>query len=107
MGVRAHEEQTMKPHIHARNSAKKYGGAPEDYQVIHDTMDSSNSAHASMRHRLIFHSAFGIYIVERIHGILMTNHDGVKVSVRDIAEDHVLEDLGTIPSLDDWFEASR
>ena len=94
----------MKPHIHAKNSAKKHGGKPEDYQAIHDTMDSSKSAHASMRHRLVFHSAFGVYLVERIHGILMTNSDGAKVSVRDIAEDHVLEDLGTIPSLDRWLE---
>lgn len=92
----------MKPHIHAKNSAKKHGGRPEDYQAIHDTIDSSKSAHASMRHRLVFHSAFGIYLVERIHGVLLVNSDGAKVSVRDIAEDHVLEDLGTIPSLDAW-----
>ena len=92
----------MKPHIHAKNSAKKWGGAPEDYQSIHDTIDSSKSAHASVRHRLVLHSAFGIYLVERIHGVLLTNSDGAKVSVRDVAEDHVLEDLGTIPSLDDW-----
>lgn len=92
----------MKPHIHAKNSAKKYGGSPEDYQAIHDTIDSSKAAHASVKHRLVFHSAFGIYLVERIHGTLITNGDGAKVSVRDIAEDHVMEDLGTIPSLDDW-----
>jgi hypothetical protein len=92
----------MKPHIHAKNSAKKYGGVPADYQAIHDTIDSSKSAHATMRHRLVFHSAFGIYVVERIHGVLLTNSDGASVSVRDIAEDHVLEDLGRIPSLDEW-----
>ena len=94
----------MKPHIHARNSAKKHGGKPADYQAIHDEMDSSKAAHASMRHRIVFHSAFGIYLVERIFGTLITNSDGAKVSVRDIAEDHVLEDLGTIPSLDDWLD---
>jgi hypothetical protein len=94
----------MKPHIHSKNSAKKYGGRADDYQSIHDTIDSSKSAHASMKHRLVFHSAFGIYIVERIHGTLITNSDGARVSVRDVAEDHVLEDLGTIPSLDDWLD---
>jgi hypothetical protein len=94
----------MKPHLHAKNSAKKYGGKPEDYQAIHDTIDSSKSSHASIKHRAMLHSAWGIYIVERIHGILIENSDGKKVSVRDIAEDHVLEDLGTIPSLDDWLE---
>ena len=94
----------MKPHIHAKNSAKKYGGKPNDYQPIHDQMDLSKSAHASAKHRVVFHSAFGIYIVERIFGTLLTNSDGAKVSVRDVAEDHVLEDLGTIPSLDDWLD---
>lgn len=94
----------MKPHIHAKNSARKYGGKPEDYQAIHDQMDVSKSAHASVKHRVIFHSAFGIYIVERIFGVLMTNSEGRSFSVRDVAEDHVLEDLGTIPSLDDWLD---
>ncbi len=97
----------MKPHIHAKNSVKKYGGKAEDYQPIHDEIDSSKSAHASMRHRAIFHSAFGIYIIERIFGTTITNSDGKVVSVRDIAEDHVLEDLGTIPSLDRWLNAMK
>jgi uncharacterized protein related to proFAR isomerase len=94
----------LKPHIHAKNSVKKYGGKVDDYQPIHDTIDSSKSAHATMKHRIVLHSAFGIYLVERIHGILIVNSDGAKVSVRDVAEDHVLEDLGTIPSLDKWLE---
>ena len=28
----------------------------------------------------------------------------VAAAVRDVAEDHVLEDLGTIPSVEKWFE---
>lgn len=92
----------MKPAIHAKNSAKKYGGEPADYMPIHDAIDSSKSAHASMKHRAVLHSAFGIYLIERIFGATMTNSEGKVVSVRDVAEDHVIEDLGTIPSLDDW-----
>lgn len=83
----------MKPAIHAKNSAKKYGGVLEDYMPIHDFIDSSKSAHASMRHRAILHSAFGIYIVERVFGHALTNSEGKIVQVRDVAEDHVLEDL--------------
>lgn len=94
----------MKPHLHSKNSANKYGGRPDDYQSVHDQIDCSKSAHASVKHRVVFHSAFGIYLVERIFGILLVNSDGAKVSVRDVAEDHVLEDLGTIPSLDDWLD---
>lgn len=95
----------MKPWIHAKNSVRKYGGKPEDYLPIHDTIDSSKSAHASVKHRAILHSSFGIYLVERIHGTTLTNSDGKVVSVRDVAEDHVMEDLGRIPSADEWLGA--
>lgn len=46
----------MKPHKHAKNSAKKFGGVPEDYQAIHDFFDSSKSCMADMRHRAVLHS---------------------------------------------------
>jgi hypothetical protein len=88
--------------IHARSSARKYGGKPEDYLAIHERMDSSKSAHAEVSHRCVFHSAFGIYIIEDIFGRTIINSDGKEVFVRDVAEQHVLEDLGFIPSLSDW-----
>ncbi len=95
----------MKPYIHAKNSAHKYGGQPSDYQALHDQMDASKSAHATMKHRVIFHSAFGIYLVEKIFGTFIVNSDQTKVQTRDLAEDHVLEDLGMIPSLEKWLDA--
>jgi hypothetical protein len=88
--------------IHARSSARRYGGKPEDYIDIHERIDSTKSAHAEVTHRCVFHSAFGIYIIEQIFGRSITNSDGREVFVRDIAEQHVLEDLGFIPSLSDW-----
>ena len=94
----------MKPWSHAKNSTKKYGGKPEDYMSIHDQIDFSKCSHSTVKHRAVFHSALGIYIVERIFGTHITNSDGARVQVRDIAEDHVLEDLGKIPSLDDWLD---
>lgn len=90
--------------IHAQSSAKRYGGKPEDYIAIHERMDSTKSAHAEVTHRCVFHSAFGIYIIEEIFGRFITNSDGKDVFVRDIAEQHVLEDLGFIPSLSDWLK---
>jgi hypothetical protein len=33
----------MKPYMHAKNSAKKHGGKPEDYQEIHDFLKRSNN----------------------------------------------------------------
>ncbi len=95
----------MKPYLHAKSSAKKYGGVPEDYLDIHDLMDSSKSAVPDVKHRVVFHSSFGCFIVEMIFGTNITNSEGKTVSVRDIAEDHILEDLGFIPSLDKWLQA--
>lgn len=89
----------MKPYIHAKNSARKFGGRPEDYQRIHDWFDQTKAHIADMRHRAVLHNSFGIFLCEQVFGVNVINSDGHLISVRDIAEDHVLEDLGRIPSL--------
>lgn len=78
----------MKPHLHAKNSVKNHGGVIEDYLPIHDFIDSSKIAVPDMRHRSMLHSAWGVYLVERVFGTLITNSDGRRVSTRDIAEEH-------------------
>lgn len=93
-----------KPLIHAKSSARKYGGDFNDYLEIHNFMDSSKSAIADVRHRAILHSSFGIFIAERVFGTYIINSDGKEISVRDIAEQHVIEDLGFIPSMNRWFQ---
>jgi hypothetical protein len=90
----------MKPLYHAAKSVKKYGGMQEDYQDIHDWFDQTKAHVADLRHRLILHNSFGIFLCEQVFGTFIVNSDGKRVNVRDIGEDHVLEDLGTIPSLD-------
>lgn len=97
----------MKPWIHAKSSARKYGGKPEDYLDIHQFMDDSKIAVADVRHRAIFHSAFGCFIVERLFGVVRTNSDNKEYSPRDIAEDHCIEDLGFIPTMDKWLSAMK
>ena len=92
----------MKPLIHATISAKKHGGQPEDYQEIHDFFDTSKQTLADVRHRAVLHNAFGIYLCERVFGTFIVNSEGKKVSVRDIAEDHVMDDLGFIPTVEHW-----
>jgi hypothetical protein len=94
----------VKPHIHANRSARKWGGKREDYQRIHDFFDQTKAMIPDMRHRAVLHNAFGIYLCEQVFGTLITNSDGKEVSVRDIGEQHVLDDLGTIPTLQDCFE---
>ena len=94
----------MKPHLHARISVKTHGGKLEDYMAIHEFIDHSKSSVADVRHRAMLHSAWGIYLVGQVFGELMTNSEGKLVAVRDIAEEHVLQDLGFIPTMQDWLE---
>lgn len=93
----------MKPLVHARASVRRYGGTVEDYLPIHDFFDSTKAAWADTRHRAVLHSTFGIFLVERIFGTYITNSDGRQVSVRDVGEDHVVEDCGFIPTIERWF----
>ncbi len=92
----------MKPYQHARISVKKWGGKAEDYMPVHDFLDSSKAHFPDMRHRAILHSSFGIYIAERVFGTNLTNSDKRLVSVRDVAEQHVIDDLGRIPTVQDY-----
>lgn len=91
-----------KPLVHARNSAAKFGGTADDYLAIHDKMDSTKMAHADVSHRCVFHSSLGVFLIEELFGRTLVNSDGNEVSVREVAEQHVVEDLGFIPSLSDW-----
>jgi len=94
----------MKPHHHANISAKQHGGIAEDYMAIHEFIDHSKAAVADVRHRAMLHSAWGCYVVSQVFGNLLTNSDGKTVSVRDIAEEHIIQDLGFIPTMDDWLK---
>lgn len=89
----------MKPYVHAVKSASKFGGIPEDYLAIHDFFDSTKQCHPDMRHRAVLHNSFGIYLVEKIFGTYIYNSDNRKVQVRDIGEQHVIDDVGFIPNL--------
>jgi hypothetical protein len=92
----------LKPLIHAKISVKQHGGKVEDYLPIHEFFDHSKAALADVRHRAMLHSAWGIYVVERVFGSYFKNSDGKDVSVRDIAEEHVIQDLGFIPTMEQW-----
>lgn len=107
----------MKPLQHAIISAKKFGGIPEDYLDIHTWFDHSKAHIADSRHRMLLHNSFGIWLCESVFGELMVkpgtdivyrtsyiiNSDDKKISVRDVGEQHVLDDLGFIPSVDACF----
>ncbi len=92
----------MNPYHHSLSSAKKWSGKPEDYIEIHAWFDESKSIIADFRHRALRHHAEGIFMCERIFGRTITNSKGVVIPVRFIGEQHVKEDMGFIPSAQDW-----
>lgn len=94
----------MKPFRHAKGSVARWGGKPDDYMAIHDFIDSSKMAMPDLRHRAALHNAFGCFLVERVFGRTLVNSDGREISTRDIAEEHIQEDLGFLPSLEDWLD---
>ena len=94
----------MHPYYHAMSSVRKFGGKPEDYIEIHHWFDESKHYFANFRHRALRHHAQGIFECERVFGKTITNSDGRTLPTRYIGEQHVLEDVGHIPSLQDWLE---
>lgn len=94
----------MKPHLHANASAARFGGKPSDYQAIHDFIDSSKAHFPDIRHRALLHSSFGCYLAEQVFGVTIENSAGKTVSVRDVAENHIIEDLGRIPTVQDYLQ---
>ena len=95
------------PVEHAQSSARKFGGSAEDYLKIHCWLDESKSFFPDFRHRALRHHAEGIFLAERIFGVTLTNLDGAAVPVRYIGEQHVKEDLGRIPTVQDWLMEIR
>ena len=95
------------PYHHALSSIKKHGGKVEDYLPIHNWFYASKAHLADLRHRALRHHSEGIFWAEEVFGVTITNSDGKVVPVRFIGEQHVKEDLGWIPTLQDWFKNLR
>ena len=96
-----------KPLIHARSSARKYGGDPMDYLEIHEIMDSSKVATSLPTHRALTHNTYFVSVIlTRIFGeVFKRKSDGKLMSTRDIGEQHIAEDFnGFIPSASDYLD---
>ena len=91
--------------FHARSSARKFGGEPADYLSIHEWFDQTKMCWADTRHRAILHSSFGVFLCEQMFGVTITrDSDGKQVPTRLIGEQHIMEDLGRIPTIQDWLD---
>jgi hypothetical protein len=95
------------PHLHAISSSKKFGGKMEDYMDIHEKMDCSKGYFPDNRHRVLTHTMFWIKeVMIPIFGSTRVNSDNRIYSVKDICEQHILEDFRQkfIPTPQDFIE---
>jgi hypothetical protein len=82
--------------VHAICSGKRYGGTPDMYLSLHETMDSSKEAIADNRHRILSHHMWFVKrVLQRIHGdffVVPTTDEGFALAAeieqkkREIAE---------------------
>jgi hypothetical protein len=93
---------------HAVSAARKWGGEPELYLPIHEFIDSSKKIIGDVRHRSVYHHTEGVWLCQRIFGVTLavprTRGEPTLVPVRLIAERHILEDLGWLPSPADYIK---
>jgi hypothetical protein len=92
------------PYHHALSSVKKWGGIVEDYQPLHDFFDASKAMMCDFRHRALRHHAEGIFMLEKLFGKTITLTGGRVIPTRWVGEQHIREDLGFIPSMQDWLK---
>lgn len=116
------------PYHHAVSSARQFGGVPEDYQAIHDWFDATKAMIPDQRHRALRHHSEGMFVCEQVFGTTINLSTCAKCGVhknehwtengdedqhifrpkqvptRWVAEQHVREDLGRIPTAQDWLK---
>jgi len=94
-------------YIHSKSSARRFGGQPDDYLTIHIKMDCSKAYFPSNVHRALTHHSFWIHeVMIPLFGYTIKNSDEKDVCVKDICEQHLLEDFGMkfIPTAQDYLE---
>ncbi len=92
---------------HARSAVRKWGGIVDDYIGVEELIDSSKQFVGDARHRALFHNTYGVWLCQRVFGrtIPVEKDNGiVEVPVRLVAEQHIIEDLGWLPSPSDYFD---
>lgn len=92
----------MSPIFHAKIHAKQWGGEPDEYIKIDEFIDSSKFHFENVAHRVLLHSSFGVMMAEQFFGNSFTNSVGRTVPIREVAINHIRQDLGFVPSVDNW-----
>jgi hypothetical protein len=94
----------MTPWKHAESTARKWGGSPSDYVEIHDWFDATKSYTGDWTHRALRHHSAGIQWCVEKFGHAVVNNKGQSIPVKMIAEQHVTDDCGFIPTPQDWLK---
>lgn len=107
----------MTPYKHAESSAKKFGGEPNEYLYVHNWFDETKAFTGDWTHRALRHHSAGIEWCCSIlgHEILIDLDDDDKVGdnhfrivpTKLVAEQHVMEDCGFIPTPQDWLRGIK
>jgi|TARA_R110000751_G_scaffold51225_3_gene112607 hypothetical protein len=93
------------PNLHAKSSAKKYGGEPNEYIHIHEWFDETKAWMGNSMHRLFRHHSEGIFECEQKFGPSFINSENKVVYTRYVAEQHVKEDCNNyVPSAKEWIQ---
>jgi hypothetical protein len=92
------------PYHHSISSARKFGGVWQDYIKIHSWFDETKAHYPDMRHRALRHHSEGIFWCEQQFGVVIENSDGKLVPTRAIGEQHMLEDIGFIPTIKQYLD---
>ena len=95
----------MNSYYHAVSASHRWGGTPENYLAIEEFIDSSKQVIGDARHRSLYHHTLGVFLCEKIFGKTITvvkKRNSIQVPVRLIAEQHIIEDLGRLPSPADY-----
>lgn len=88
----------MSPYYHSLSTAKKFGGKWQDYIAIHDWFDETKQFTGDWTHRALRHHSAGVQWAIEKFGHTVTNSDGKQIPVKMIAEQHVEEDMGFVPT---------
>lgn len=94
------------PLKHALSSAEKFGGNWSHYIHIHDWLDNTKQYTGNWTHRALRHHSAGVQEAISVFGhvVWIPTGDGPDkaVPVKVIAEQHIIEDCGFIPTVQDW-----
>ena len=97
----------MTPYDHAKSSAKKFGGVPEDYTDIHNWFDETKAYTGDWTHRALRHHSAGIQWAIEKFGHAIVNSNGQAIPTKMLAEQHVEEDCGFIPTPADYLKVLK